>query len=70
MPSRVATPMYLMKPIYQQSEIIDLPNCMYKMKNIHAVDLEVSVRNTYGYLCLLLAIFFWRIIYLFLIYIQ
>ena len=60
MPSRVATPMYFMKPIYQQSEIIDLPNCMYKMKKIHAVDLEVSVRNISMVIySLLLAIFFW-----------
>ena len=59
MPSRLATPMYLMKPIYQQSEIIDLPNCMYKMKNIHAVDFEVSVRNICMVICgLLLANFF------------
>ena len=50
--------MYLMKPIYQQSEIIDLPNCMYKMKNIHAVDFEVSVRNMYGYLWFAFSKFF------------
>lgn len=39
MPSPHAVkPMYILKPIYQQTENIDLPTCMYKMKSIHQDD--------------------------------
>jgi len=50
--------MYSMKPVYQNSENIDLPDVMYNMKSIHARDESTCGSSSVSFFITLLAKFY------------